>query len=180
MGLHRDPSAYGLSAVETHVRRLIWYHLCFLDLRTCESQGPRLGIRHDDFDTEFPLNVDDDDLEQHPPPTRSVDRWTDMTMTLVRFECHHMQRVVRADNLRLEKKKISLTAVLAKIEEFRRTVGKKYLAMIDENVPVQNCAHKILEMLIYKAQIMVLHRYQSGAASSIIPGMLISVDSTGS
>ena len=170
MGLHRDPSTYGLSAVETHVRRLIWYHLCFLDLRTCESQGPRLGIRNDDFDTELPLNIDDEDLEKRPPPTRSVDRWTDMTMTLIRFECHQMQRVVRVDNLRLEKKKTSLTAVLGKIEEFRRTIGKKYLAMIDKNVPIQNCARKILEILISKAQITVLHRYESAAAASMLPG----------
>lgn len=84
MGLHRDGSYYGLDAVEIHVRRLVWYQLCFLDIRTCESAGPRPQIRREDFDTEFPLNVDDADLESPDPPTRDAERWTDMTFTRMR------------------------------------------------------------------------------------------------
>ena len=45
MGLHRDGETYGMNPLETQVRRLIWYQLCFLDIRTCEAQGPRPTIR---------------------------------------------------------------------------------------------------------------------------------------
>ncbi|PGH04644.1 hypothetical protein AJ80_08478, partial [Polytolypa hystricis UAMH7299] len=38
MGFHRDPEEYGLGAIETHVRRMIWYQICYLDLRTSEMQ----------------------------------------------------------------------------------------------------------------------------------------------
>ena len=61
MGLHRDPSTYSSNPVEIQVRRLIWYQICFLDLRTCEATGPRPQIRRDEYDTRFPLNVDDDE-----------------------------------------------------------------------------------------------------------------------
>lgn len=84
MGLHRDGSHYGLDPVEIHVRRLIWYQLCWLDIRTCEASGPRPQIRKEDFDTRFPLNVNDVDLESSNPPTRDAECWTDMTFTRMR------------------------------------------------------------------------------------------------
>lgn len=86
LGLHRDGSHYNMSAVETHVRRIIWHQLCFLDMRTCEATGPRPQIRQDDFDTEYPLNVNDDDLLQNPAPTEDKPYATDMTFFRIRTE----------------------------------------------------------------------------------------------
>ncbi|TKA78392.1 hypothetical protein B0A55_04715, partial [Friedmanniomyces simplex] len=70
MGLHRDGTFYSMSPVEVHVRRLVWHQLCFLDLRTCEATGPRPQIRPGDYDTRFPLNVDDSDLLADEAPTQ--------------------------------------------------------------------------------------------------------------
>ena len=158
MGLHRDGTEYGFGPVETHVRRLIWYHICFLDIRTCEAQGPRPHIRSDEFDTQFPLNVDDEELEAPEPPTTSASRWTDMTLTLIRMEANEMYRVVWTDRPKLEKKKISLTAVLGKIENFRKTTKDKYLRFVNENIPVQQLGRQICEIATLRMHIMVLHR----------------------
>ncbi|KAI9877433.1 MAG: hypothetical protein M1830_003918 [Pleopsidium flavum] len=167
MGLHRDGTEYGLSAIETHVRRLIWYQLCFLDLRTCEAQGPRPGIRRDDYDTQFPLNVDDVDLERYPPPKKSVDKWTDMTLPLIRMEFNEMHRIVWVDRVRLEKKKTSLTALLAKVENFRKAMQAKYLPMIDETIPIQHYARLVIDVLYYRMHIMILHRYHNSVSTRI-------------
>ena len=167
MGLHRDGTEYGLSPVETHVRRLIWYQLCFLDLRTCEAQGPRPGIRKEEYDTQFPLNVDDVDLEKHPPPKKSLNRWTEMTLTLIRMEFNEMHRVVWVERVRLEKKKASLTAILAKVENFRRDMQEKYLRMIDETVPIQHFARLVFDVLYHRMHIMILHRYHNSVATKI-------------
>ncbi|CAL8578858.1 hypothetical protein XPA_004629 [Xanthoria parietina] len=167
MGLHRDGTEYGFGPVETHVRRLIWYHICFLDIRTCEAQGPRPHIRSDEFDTQFPLNVDDEELEALDPPTTSASRWTDMTLTLIRMEANEMCRVVWVDRLRLEKKKISLTAVLGKIENFRKTMKDKYLRFINDNIPVQHLGRQICEIVTLRMHIMVLHRYHNSVAYQI-------------
>lgn len=86
MGLHRDGSHYGMTPVEVHVRRMIWHQLCFLDMRTCEATGPRPQIRKDDYDTHFPLNVDDTDLLAANPPTEDHPYWTDMTLARIRME----------------------------------------------------------------------------------------------
>lgn len=167
MGLHRDGSNYGMGPVETHVRRLVWYQLCFLDIRTCEAQGPQPGIRSEDFDTKFPLNVDDEDLERPYPPTESAHRWTDMTLTLIRFECIEMHRQNWLDRRALENKKISLTTVLGKVENFKRIASEKYLPMLDDNVPIQKVARLVLSILVTRGFIMVLHRYHNGVSVQI-------------
>ncbi|KAL9032984.1 MAG: hypothetical protein Q9180_006192, partial [Flavoplaca navasiana] len=167
MGLHRDGTEYGFGPVEIHVRRLIWYHICFLDIRTCEAQGPRPHIRSDEFDTQFPLNVDDEELEALDPPTMSAPRWTDMTLTLIRMEANEMCRVVWVDRLKLEKKKISLTAVLGKIENFRKTMKDKYLRFINDNIPVQHLGRQICEIITLRMHIMVLHRYHNSVSFQI-------------
>jgi hypothetical protein len=164
MGLHRDGTEYGMGPVETHVRRLIWYQICFLDIRTCEAQGPRPGIRVEDFDTQLPLNVDDVALEGPDPPEESARRWTDMTLSLIRFECNEIHRIIWVDRPRLEKKKISLTAVLGKVENFRRIMKENYVSLIDDSIPLQHCGRVVLEILTLRMHAMVLHRYHNSVS----------------
>lgn len=174
MGLHRDGTGYGLKPVEIHVRRLVWYQLCFLDIRTCEAQGPRPGIRLEEYDTKYPLNVNDSELDQDILPTASSNRWTDMTFSLMRMECFEMIRVLWFDRPRLEKKEISLTAVLGKIENFRKVAEEKYLPIMDENIPIQQCARRVLVVFLRRMHIMVLHRYHNSVAVRI-PGKFSSL-----
>ncbi|KAI9810845.1 MAG: hypothetical protein M1827_006052 [Pycnora praestabilis] len=162
MGLHRDGIEFGLSALETHVRRMIWYQICCLDMRTCEAQGPKPTLRKDDFDTKFPLNIDDVALLAEPELARSTDGWTDMTFSLIHAECVEMHRIVWFDRPRLEKKKITLTALLGKIENFRRAMEDKYLPIMDDDDPIQHCARTVMRILLNRLFIMVLHRYLHG------------------
>jgi hypothetical protein len=164
MGLHRDGTHYGLSPVEVHVRRIIWYQLCFLDVRTCESTGPRPQIRKDDFDTHFPLNVNDEDLESANPPMVDSDHWTDMTLCRLRFEINEMHRVIWMERPRLEKKKTSLTAVLGKVQQFISATDKRFMPMFDKDKPIHNMALITYRLLTLRMHIMVLHRYSSNHA----------------
>ena len=169
MGLHRDPTEYSFSAIETHVRRLLWFQLCFLDIRTCEAQGPKPGIRADDYSTQYPLNVDDVDLERSVPPRKSADRFTEMTLPLIRMECLEMHRTIWIDRTRLEKKQTSITAVLGRIEDCRKAMKEKYIYFFNDNIPIQRCARLISEVLTLRAHAMVLHRYHIGVAFDV-PG----------
>jgi hypothetical protein len=167
MGLHRDGESYGLNPLETHVRRLIWHQLCFLDIRTCEAQGPRPTIHRDDFDTKLPLNVDDVDLHPSGKPPAVVDRWTDATFTLIRFEIIEMMRTIWVDRPRIERRKISLTAVLSKTETFRRNMAAKYDHLIDERVALHRCAKMVKTLLMARLHIMTLHRYHNSVAHTM-------------
>ena len=160
MGLHRDPQeTYGLGPLESHVRRTVWYQLCFLDIRTAEAQGPRPLLRRDDFDSAFPLNINDADVVSGDSKESNV--WTDMTFSKIRFECNEMHRIIWVDRSRLEKKQISLTHVLGKIESFRKAMEAKYHPILNENVPIQKNAKILMDLLLRRMHIMVLHRYHN-------------------
>jgi Fungal specific transcription factor domain len=161
MGLHRDGSHYGLPPVDIHVRRILWYQLCFLDIRTCEATGPRPQIRSEDFDTRLPLNVNDADLEGPDPPTSDSDRWTDMTLSLIRFDCVEMHRYIWKERPRLAEKKVTLTQVLGHIQEFIYTSEQKYMPMLNKKVHIQYLAMLIYRILTFRMKVMVLFRYVS-------------------
>jgi len=161
MGLHRDGSHYDLSPVEIHVRRMVWHQLCFLDLRTCEATGPRPQIHQDDFDTKFPLNVDDADLESADPPTSDANRWTDMTFSLIRFEANEMQRYLWFERPRIEKKKATLTAVLSRVQKFLNVTEAKYIPWMDKQKPEHYMAFLVYKLMTSRMHVMILHRYNS-------------------
>lgn len=51
-----------------------------------------------------------------------------------------MMRTIWVDRPRLDRRKISLTAVLSKIETFRANMAAKYDHLIDDRVPLQKYA----------------------------------------
>lgn len=159
LGLHRDPAdVYGLPPIECQVRRTLWFELCFLDFRTGEVHGPRPCIKRDDYDTRFPLNIDDVDLASGKTEESNT-RYTDMTLSRIRFECNEMHRIIWYDRIRLEKKRVTLTHVLGKIESFRTAMRAKYAPILDITIPIQHYARLAMNLLLERMHVMVLHRY---------------------
>lgn len=159
MGLHRDPKdVYSFPPVECHTRRIVWFQILVLDFRTGELHGPRPCVKREDFDTRFPLNIDDADL-MSGKVEESNTRFTDMTLSRLRFECNEMLRIIWYDRVRLEKKTISLTHVLGKVESFRKAMIAKYEPMLDKSIPIQHYASLTLAILLNRMHTMVLHRY---------------------
>ncbi|KAI1466730.1 uncharacterized protein F4812DRAFT_432592 [Daldinia caldariorum] len=169
MGLHRDGEAYGLTPLETHVRRLIWHQLCFLDIRTCEAQGPKPVIRKEDYDTKLPLNCNDEELTHAIRAPEPSDTWTNNTLALIRFEINEIMRVIWLDRRRLETRRTTLTAVLTKIENFRRRMSEKYDRLLDVTQPIQRYAKCVMYLLTYRLHVMILHPYHSNAANPMPP-----------
>jgi hypothetical protein len=61
-GIHRDGRNFALPPFETEMRRRLWWHICMLDMLSSGDQGVDTQIRPEMFDTEFPSNIDDDDI----------------------------------------------------------------------------------------------------------------------
>jgi hypothetical protein len=167
MGLHRDGEAYGLNPLETHVRRLVWHQLCFLDVRTCEAQGPKPAIRKEDYDTKLPLNCEESELTLAVGTPQPAENWTSTLLTLVRFEINQMMRIIWVDRRKLENRKMTLSAVLTKIEEFRRRMFEKYNPFLDSRVPIQQYTRLVMHLLLLRLHAMVLHPYHSNAMSQM-------------
>ena len=177
--LHRDPvETFGHSPIDAHVRRLAWFQLCYLDFRTVEAQGPRPSIKREDYDTKLPWNLDDEDLLDIQPQSgqQTIDlrekegQWTDITLSKIRFECNEMHRIVWHDRVRLDKQKVSITHCLSKIESFRSAMEGKY-AWLDTSITIQHYARILLDLLLLRMHIMILHKFHN-ATSTRIPDRL--------
>ncbi|KAF8472535.1 fungal-specific transcription factor domain-containing protein [Kalaharituber pfeilii] len=72
MGLHRDGEQYKLPPFEIEIRRRLWTSLLCMDFVHSIQIGLPSMIRNTDFDTQIPLNLNDDeiieDLTQMPTP----------------------------------------------------------------------------------------------------------------
>ncbi|CAO2656321.1 Nn.00g051240.m01.CDS01 [Neocucurbitaria sp. VM-36] len=179
MGLHRDPTTYSTSPIEIHIRRLVWYQICFLDLRTAEATGPRPQIRPDDYDTRFPLNIDDDDLDRAENGESGVDvrkdrkYFTDMTITRMRFECYEMHRFLWNERPKLELKgadserKVTITSLLLRVQSFKAAMEKTYVPMLSKNTPLHALASEIYGIISDRLYILLLQKYLSSDRSKM-------------
>jgi len=163
MGLHRDGTHYGFSALETHVRRLIWYHICFLDIRTCEATGPRPQIHKDGYDTRLPLNVNESDFLGNKSPVESLPYFTDLTLTRLKFELMELHRQLWVDMPLIDRRQLTLGASLAKIQKLRRDIDVRYLPLLTGSDPRKLLALHFLRILGNRLIMMLLHRYFIGA-----------------
>jgi hypothetical protein len=64
LAVHRDGTLFGLSPVETELRRRVWSELCILDARYAEQLGREPTISSDSYDTMLPLSIDDRELAE--------------------------------------------------------------------------------------------------------------------
>ncbi|ROW18047.1 hypothetical protein VPNG_00338 [Cytospora leucostoma] len=153
------------------MQAFVMYLLCFLDIRTCEAQGPKPAIRREDYDTCLPDNCEEDQLMNAPRPAED---WTSTLFSLIRFEINEMMRIIWADRRKLEARKITLTQVLTKIEDFRKRMLEKYDRSLDERVPFQRYAKLVMHLLLYRLHLMILHPYYANT-SNPMPQRLRSV-----
>lgn len=165
IGIHRlsHSSANSLTPLQRHVRSLLWYQICFLDFKTAEAQGPHPSIRADDFDISLPLNVDDDVFEfgspswqQHPT---SVNGWSDVTLSLIRYECNEIHRLIFRGRIEMDRKHITLHDLRARVEARKRQIQSKYLQYLDATVPIQRYAGLVATLLMSRCDSMLLYRH---------------------
>ncbi|RMZ70270.1 fungal specific transcription factor domain-containing [Pyrenophora seminiperda CCB06] len=179
MGLHRDPATYINSPIEIQVRRLIWYQICFLDIRTCDAVGPRPQIRLDDYDTQFPLNIDDAELdrvergESEIDVSRDSDHFTDITISRMRFEGYEMHRFIWSERTKLDRKRadgkreVTITSLLSRTQSFQAAMEKKYLPMLGNSDPLHVLASELHGIVSNRLYISVLQRYITSARSKM-------------
>ena len=156
IGLHEDGTAHNYSAVQVHVRRLLWYQLLMLDIRTCEATGPRPQVREGDFSARIPLNLDEHVVHL---TSDNSEKWTDMTVTIIRMRCNEFIREIWTDRLRLQEKHVTISEILIKIQAFDAHMQGKYGKIADMNVPIQRYGCLVAKVLTLRTYGMVLHQY---------------------
>lgn len=64
LGVHRDPSTFGLSPVDIETRRRLWAQICILDGRLAEQLCREPAISPDTYDIALPLSLTDQVLTE--------------------------------------------------------------------------------------------------------------------
>ena len=146
-GLHRNSQCLQLSAVDTQVRRLLWFQICMLDSYIAQNLNSPVAILDDGLDTPMPFNVDDIDLDLSSYQIIANHRWTDVTFTLIRCEYHLLQRNCTRQMAAIKEGIADPTAARRLINLQRRKIEEKYLSACDPRVPIQRCA-KLLSCLL--------------------------------
>ena len=180
MGLHRDGEAYGLGALETHVRRILWHQLCFLDIRTCEAQGPNPSIRREDYDTKFPINCPDEEFSGTAMDPVPHEHWTPSLLQIIRFELASLMRIIWTERRKIgAQKKKGLKELVDKIQDSLDKISKKYKDFFDDRDPIQRYTRVVMFLLMHRLIVMVLHPYHYNAANPIGPRMRNSLVTSG-
>jgi hypothetical protein len=94
----------------------------------------------------------------------------------MRFEINEMMRTIWADRRKLEMHKTTLTAMLAKIEHFRKTMYEKYHRLFDDSEPIQKYAFLVMDLLLYRLHAMVLHPFHANTTNPLpdkLNGLLV-------
>jgi hypothetical protein len=123
LGLHRDGANFEhLSVYEIEMRRRVWWSVCALDVRVAEDQGTDFTIAIGSFDTKFPLNINNTDInpdsKQTPPERQSL---TDMSFALITLEICDATKQIMALNVKggaadLERQSRLLNEMYQKVE----------------------------------------------------------------
>ena len=163
LGLHRDGTKFGLSPFDTEMRRRLWWQVCILDVRASEDHGSDPGILDLSFDTEFPLSINDEDLDpeatEFPVPRPGV---SEMTFCLIRYEICALSRKLTcippsrsasksaADPLTLEEKQQLVKDCAERLED-------KYLKYCEDAGPLYWVAATVSRLIIAKMSLVIYH-----------------------
>ncbi|KAJ4344582.1 uncharacterized protein N0V89_012326 [Didymosphaeria variabile] len=81
LGVHRDPSTFGLGPIEIETRRRLWAQICVLDGRLAEQLCREPAINPDTFDISLPLSLADRSLTELDLHSRSTHQGSDVDLT---------------------------------------------------------------------------------------------------
>jgi hypothetical protein len=86
MGLHRDPKHFPkMSTLHMELRRRLWCTLLELDIQSMLDSGTPPTISLDDFDTEWPSNIDDAEMSEATTTVVSSKPMTILTQATIQI-----------------------------------------------------------------------------------------------
>ncbi|KAH8596754.1 fungal-specific transcription factor domain-containing protein [Bisporella sp. PMI_857] len=174
LGLHRDGSKFGLSPFDTEMRRRLWWNVCILDIRASDDHGSDPAIIDQLFDTEFPLSLNDSDLDpgatDMPVPKSGV---SEMTFCLIRYEICTLSRKLSFVPPRtgICDKMVSPWTIEDKERAVKETADRLeriYLQYCTDAGPLYWVAATVARLVIAKMKLIIYHPYiQPGKSNGL-------------
>lgn len=171
LGLHRDPASLGLPPFMTEMRRRLWWQICILDVRIAEDNDTDPLICEHNFDTKYPSNVNDGDLDLNmTEPPRSNHNRTEMLFCLTRFDISYAARkLVFSPKFSTDNGYPSLTLAEKSdiIDKLLKDLEENHFRCCDLEVPICFLAITASRLVLAKMKLMIHHpaRSQSSGLS---------------
>ncbi|KAJ9633660.1 hypothetical protein H2199_009298 [Coniosporium tulheliwenetii] len=180
-GLHKEPTLFSSTPMEeitVELRRRLWHGICAFDVRTAGAKGQEPMIRIEDYTTRFPLNIDDDDLQEGVSSSTEpvdADRFTEMTLPLICLSGLHWEGKVFAKTYHWAQGVVSnpdkdvnndpLSEILrfrgelrAMLEDMNDQHQRLYIRHCDPASPFQALALGLGHMLQYRMWLLFWYR----------------------
>ncbi|PYI00170.1 hypothetical protein BO71DRAFT_446088 [Aspergillus ellipticus CBS 707.79] len=159
--LHRDGRIIGLSPFQTEMRRRLWWHICILDMLIAEDRGTDIQIKPGMFDTQFPSNIDDDDLSPDMTEYPS-DRtgYTDITLCIM--HCEIMTSLRSLGCFAHQAPQLSITDQTNLVKSLGKRLQDQYLDHFNLEVPIQWVFAMISRLTLSEAW-LTIHFHTSSA-----------------
>ena len=178
LGVHRDGQQFGLSPFETEMRRRLWWQICTLDVRASEDHGCDPSIIEQSFDTKFPLNINDEDINtsMKEPPTEHEGA-TEMTFDLIRYSVSTTVRRLSymppgPGPCRIRNAGLSLEDKERMIEDLHQYLERKFLRHCDTKVPLHWVAATVARLIMAKMWLVVHHPFSRADAGEGLPQVI--------
>ncbi|KAG8533755.1 uncharacterized protein KY384_001496 [Bacidia gigantensis] len=176
LGIHRDGRQFQLSPLQTELRRRFWWHLLSLDVRASEDQGCDPSMVEQAFDTKFPMNINDAEIDStmKEPPVEHEGA-TEMTFDLIRFEVSTTVRRLSyvpsgPGPCRLRNAVLSLEDKEKMIENLHQHIEKKYLEHCNTAVePLHWVSATVARLIMAKMWLVVHHPFQRSDGGEGLP-----------
>ncbi|KAJ5601392.1 hypothetical protein N7510_010926 [Penicillium lagena] len=151
-GIHRDGKSLGLSAFQTEIRRRLWWYICILDMLCSEDQAVEMQIRPGTFDTQFPVNLDGDELEPDMLELPAEKKgFTDITLciiTSIMINEVHLSPPPLNSGISLQDRK-------HRIESVGEILHERYLNHFNLDIPIHWVSATIARLHLSKAWVSV-------------------------
>jgi hypothetical protein len=162
LGIHRDGSNFGLNPFDTEMRRRLWWQISLLDNRAAEDHGVDPTFTEQFYDTQIPLNLNDDDIypgmKEYPKERVGA---TEMTFCLIRYEIGVFSRRFTFNapggQVPFQGQQLSLDDKERLIDECHRKLEEKYLQHCDMNMPIYWVTATVARLILAKMWLMVHH-----------------------
>jgi hypothetical protein len=167
MKLHRDGSHFAnITPFEIEMRRRLWWQICFIDSRTEDVQDSKYKLSEGMFNTEIPANADDADLDpgmsKHPV---FAERWTDMTVFLIRCEVWKLSRRLQSVTAASYALPPDIDERLELFQQSQARIEDTYLKHLDPNQPLHHFVATIARLFLSKVD-LTLHNKQHSARAT--------------
>ncbi|KAL4781314.1 fungal-specific transcription factor domain-containing protein [Aspergillus varians] len=150
IGLHRDGKTLNLSPFDSEMRRRLWWHLWAKDSRASEDHGITVPSYDFSCDIDFPLNVDDNELDpamSELPPSKL--KWSEMTYPLIVMKANHalrefyyMAKPSSSNESNEPTRKEAVRRLTAHIEDYSRNCNP--------NIPIQRATMLFTRIILRK------------------------------